>query len=75
MDQRENSTQLDGKYKLVVVVRIPDRQEVITAHDAKATQLSARARIIPVAVVVMLLYPSLNFPPSKSPFIIYNEQS
>ncbi len=40
MDQRENRTQLDGKYKLVVVVRIPDRQEVITAHDAKATQLS-----------------------------------
>ena len=35
MDQRENSTQLDGKYKLVVVVRIPDRQEVITAYGAK----------------------------------------
>ncbi len=37
MHQRENSTQLDGKYKLVVVVRIPDRQEVI--HRAQVLYL------------------------------------
>ncbi len=42
MHQRENSTQLDGKYKLVVVVRIPDRQEVITAHGAKSIAHGAK---------------------------------
>jgi len=63
------------------VLRIPDRKEAITAHGAKSMahgaketqlsvvsyQLSARGKTILAAVLVILAYPSLNFPLSRSP--------